>query len=143
MATYGGSSGVSAGYTLSSGPSSSSNVSPAEASHLEGLGYVSIYQFKGIQDLQKRVEKQSDALRDGRTINQYLVFLGVTKDHLAQIDRQRTKMRKHTRITHYTDTRELIVKLPTANMKQRIFHLPGKLIVNLKEWAYRRTVYTV
>jgi hypothetical protein len=40
--------------------------------------------------------------------------MGVTKDHLAQIDRQRTKTRKHTRMTYYTDTRELIIKLPTA-----------------------------
>lgn len=61
MATYGGSSDVSAGYTLSSGPGSSTDVStrssPVAASHLKGLGYVSIYQFKGIQDLQKRIEK--------------------------------------------------------------------------------------
>jgi Fe2+ transport system protein FeoA len=41
------------------------------------------------------------------------VFLGVTKDHLAQIDRQRAKTGKHTRMTHYTDTDELIIKLPT------------------------------
>jgi hypothetical protein len=52
-------------------------------------------------------------LRDGRTTNQYLVFRDVTKYHLAQIDRQRTTTRKHTRMTHYTDTKELIIKLPT------------------------------
>jgi hypothetical protein len=117
MATYGGSSDVSAGYTLSLGLGLSTDVStrssPVEASHLKGLGYSSIYQFKGIQDLQNRVEKQSDALRDGHTTNQYLVFLGVTKDHLAQIDRQRAKTGKHTRMTHYTETDELIIKLPT------------------------------
>jgi hypothetical protein len=134
MATYGGSSDVSAGYTLSSGPSSSTDAStrssPVEASHLKELGYVFIYRFKGIRDLQKRVEKQSDALRDGRTTDQYLVFLGVTKDHLAQIDRQRTKSRKHTRMTHYTDTRELIIKLPTA--KHETAHISFARKVNRK-----------
>ena len=62
--------------TLGSGPSPSTDVSTrsslVEVSHLRGLRHVSIYQFKGIQDLQEHVEKQSDALRDGHTTNQYL-----------------------------------------------------------------------
>ena len=146
MTTYGGSSDVSAGYSFWSRPSlstqgssNSSSVetspeetspvqtSPVETSTLKGLANAPICLFTGIPDLQKRVEKQYDALRDDDTTGQYLVFLGVTKDHLAQIDRQRTKTGKHTRMTHYMDTRELIIKLPTAKHEAAHLSFGGKV----------------
>jgi hypothetical protein len=51
-------------------------------------------------------------LAAGRTTEQYLVFRGVTKDDLVQIDHQRVSIGKG-RKTHYTDTDLLIFKVPT------------------------------
>jgi hypothetical protein len=73
-----------------------------------------IYQFTGIPDLRKRVQSQAHELAAGRTTEQYLVFRGITKDNLAQIDYQRASIGKGTRITHYTDIDLLIVKVPSA-----------------------------
>jgi hypothetical protein len=82
-----------------------------ETSPLEGYADAPIYQFTGIPDLRKRIRLQSDTLLAGRTTQQYLIFLGVTKDSLAQIDRQRASIGKYTRMTQYTDTDLLIIKL--------------------------------
>jgi hypothetical protein len=115
MAPYGGSSDVSWGYDLKSGPRLCTDIStessPVKASPLEGYEDIPIYAFTGIPDLRKRVNSLFDALREGRTTDQYLIFQGVTKDHLAQIDHQRAKIGKNTRITHYTDTDQLIIKV--------------------------------
>jgi hypothetical protein len=113
MATYGGSSDVSWGDTLSSGPRSSVSTrsSSVETPSLEGQVDAPTYRFTGIPDLRRRVDSQSKALLAGRTTQQYLVFRGVTKDDLARIDRQRASIGKHTRMTHYTDTDLLIIKL--------------------------------
>ena len=124
MATYGGSSDVSFGYTFWSRPSlstqgstnsSSVETSPAETSPLDGLADAPIYGFTGIPDLRKRVRSQSDALVAGRTNQQYLVFRSVTKERLAQMNHQRASIGKHTRMTHYTDIDLLVIKLmPSA-----------------------------
>jgi hypothetical protein len=106
MATYAGSSDVSWGSTHASTKSS-----PVETSPLEGYADVPSYGFTGIPDLRKHVKSQSKALVAGRTTHQYLTFRGVTKDHLAQIDRERASIGKHTRMTHYTDIDLLIIKL--------------------------------
>jgi hypothetical protein len=115
MATCDASSDVSLGYGLESGLRLNTDVStkssPVEASPLDGYENAPICVFAGIPDLQRRVKLQLDALRDGRTTDQYLIFLRVTKDHLAQIDHQRAQIGKDTRITHYTDTHELIIKV--------------------------------
>ena len=115
MATYGGSSDVSSGYIVRSKSSSSTHVStnssPVEASPLEGQVDAPIYQFAGIPDLRKHVDSQSNALVAGYTTQQYLIFRGVIKDNLARIDRQRASIGKHTRMTHYTDTDLLVIKL--------------------------------
>jgi hypothetical protein len=115
MATYSGCSDVSSGYTVTSRPPKSTHVStkssPVKTSPLDGLADTSIYRFTGISDLRKRVGLQSDALVAGRINQQHLVFRGVTKDDLARIDRQRVSIGKHTRMTHYTDTDLLIIKL--------------------------------
>jgi hypothetical protein len=118
MATLGGSSDVSCGYSLMPGPRSSTHVSTksssVETSPLEGYEDAPIYQFTGIPELRKWVGSQSNALVAGRITEQYLVFRGVTKDDLAQIDHRRASIGKHTRMTHYTDTDLLIIKLLSA-----------------------------
>jgi hypothetical protein len=119
MASIGGSSDVSSRYALRSTSLSSTHVStqssPVETSPLEGKADAPIYRFTGIPDLRKHVRLQSDTLLAGRTSQQYLVFLGVTKKDLARIDRQRASIGKHTRMTHYTDLDLLIIKLmPSA-----------------------------
>jgi hypothetical protein len=71
MATYGGSSDVSSGYTVRSRSSLSTHVStkssPVETSPLKGQADTLTYQFTGILDLRKRVDSQSNALLAGRT----------------------------------------------------------------------------
>jgi hypothetical protein len=108
---------MSHGFFLRSGPRSSTHVStkssPVETSPPKGYEGAPIYQFTGIPDLRKRVKLLADKLVAGRTTEQYLVFRGVTKDHLAQIDHQRTSIGKGIRMTHYTDIDLLIVKVPT------------------------------
>jgi hypothetical protein len=128
MATYGGSSDVSCGYTVGSGPPSnvSTKSSPVETSPLEGQADAPSYGFTGIPDLRKYVRSQSDALVAGHITQQYLAFRGVTKDHLAQIDRQRGSIGKHTRMTYYTDTDLLIIKLmPSGEHKAAHITLAG------------------
>lgn len=113
---------MSHGYVLRSGPRSSTHVStkssPAETSPPKGYEGTPIYQFTGIPDLRKRVQSLAQKLVAGRTTEQYLIFRGVTKDHLAQIDCQRASIEKGIRLTHYTDTDQLIVKVPTAEHEQ-------------------------
>jgi hypothetical protein len=122
MATYGGSSDVSYGYTLRSGSTHVSTKSlPVETSSLEGYADAPIYRFTGIPDLRKRVHSQSAAIQARRTTKQYLVFRGVTKDHLARIDRQHASIGKHTRKTHYADTDLLIIKLMPSEENQSAF----------------------
>src|SRR5271156_5837115 len=115
MATYGGSSDVSSEYNVRSSSSSSTHIStsssPVETSPLEGQTNVPTYRFTGIPGLRKCVDSQSNALLAGHTTQQYLIFRGVTKDDLAQIDRQRASIGKHIRMTHYTDTDLLVIKL--------------------------------
>jgi hypothetical protein len=152
-ATYGGSSDVSLGYTLRSGSRSSTDVStessPVETSPPEGYADAPLYRFTGIPDLQNRVDSVYDALRAGRTTQQYLVFRGVTKDHLARIDRQRVKVGNHTRMTHYTDTDLLIIKVPSAEheaahltLSDKVNHkLEGMGLARLSLWPCGSTTY--
>ncbi|KAF2180467.1 hypothetical protein K469DRAFT_447957, partial [Zopfia rhizophila CBS 207.26] len=53
---------------------------------------------------------------------QYLVFRGVTKGYLNTIDCKRASIGKHTRMTYYTDTSLLIVKL-MPSVKHELAHL--------------------
>src|SRR5271156_3836174 len=135
MATYAGFSDVSWGDTLSSGSRSSTPVStessPVETSSLEGYADAPTYRFTGIPDLRKHVKSQSKALAGGHTTHQYLTFRGVTKDHLAQIDRQRASIGKHTRMTHYTDTDLLVIKLMPSK-EHEAAHITLAEVVNDK-----------
>jgi len=89
---------------------------------MEGLQDVPIYQYIGIQNLRRCVKAQSTELQAGRSNQQYLVFQGVTKDHLGKIDHERASIGKHTRMAHDTDADLLIIKLmPSA--KHESVHL--------------------
>lgn len=44
-----------------------------------------------------------------RTNEHYLVFLNITNDQLAEIDRKRATIGKHRRMAHHTDTNLLIL----------------------------------
>src|ERR1700722_11501825 len=92
----------------------STKSSPVETSPPKGYEDAPIYQFTGIPDLRKRVQSLADKLVAGRTTEQHLIFRGVTKDHLAKIDHQRASIGNGIRMTHYTDTDLLIVKVPTV-----------------------------
>ena len=81
---------------------------------LEGLKDINTEIFVGIENMRRIVKSQSDKLQKGDSEQQYLVFTRVSVDDLAEIDRARNKIGKGIRITHYTDTNLLIVKLPTA-----------------------------
>jgi hypothetical protein len=117
MAIYFGdsSSEIYTSITMSKSSFSSSNTtihtSPAEISPMEGLEDVNIQPFVRIANMRKIVKSQSDKLQAGNSNQQYLVFMPVTKDDLAKIDRARPSIGKHTRMAHYTDTNLLIVKL--------------------------------
>jgi hypothetical protein len=135
MVTSSGSSDVSSGYPVRPRSSSSTHVStnrsPVETSPLEGYADAPTTRFTGIPDLQKLVRSQSDDLLAGRTTEQFLVFLGVTKDCLAQIDRHHASIGKHTRMTHYTDKDLLIIKLmPSA--EHEAAHLTISYVANRK-----------
>jgi hypothetical protein len=144
MATLGRSGDVSYGYFLRSGPRS-----PVKTSPPKGYKGTPIYQFTGIPDLRKCVQSLADELVAGRTTKQYLVFRSVTKDHLAQIDHQRASIGKGIRLTHYTDTDLLIVKVPTAEHEQAhlsIFYkvndiLRGMGLPGLSLWPCGGTTY--
>jgi hypothetical protein len=109
-----------------------------------------IYRFGGIPDLRKRVQSLADELAAGRTTEQYLVFRSVTKDHLAQIDHQRASIGKGIRLTHYTDTDLLIVKVPMAEHEQahlslsdEVNHkLEGMGLARRSMWSCGGTTYT-
>ena len=107
---------------------------PSEISPLEGLHDVPTHQYKGIRDLQKRVRAQSAELQAGHSKQQYLVFQGVTKQQLAEIDRERDSIGRHTRITHYTSINLLVIKL-VASVLHELAHsvfadtLTGRLIL--------------
>jgi len=97
-------------------------------SPLGGLADIQIYHYKKIQDLRERVDSQSAALMDGRTNQQYLVFIGVTKGDLEKIDRQRASIGRHTRLSHYTDGNLLVIKLmPSAKHEGAHLTLSRKL----------------
>jgi hypothetical protein len=137
MATLGGSGDVSYGYFLRSGQRSSTHVltksSPVETSPPKGYEDAPIYQFTGIPDFRKLVQSLADKLAAGRITEQYLIFRGVTKDHLAQIDHQRESIGKGIRMTHYTDTDLLIVKVPTIEHETLHLSLSDEVNEKLRE----------
>ncbi|OCK92944.1 uncharacterized protein K441DRAFT_568394 [Cenococcum geophilum 1.58] len=81
---------------------------------MEGLKDVPIHQYIGIPNLRRCVRAQSAELQAGRSNQQYLVFEGVTKDHLGKIDHERASIGKHTRMSHDTDADLLVIKLMPA-----------------------------
>jgi len=138
MATFGSGDALCAGSSKAAPPSETllsetsslkalplknlpSETLPSETSPLKGLQDVPIHQYKGIRDLQQRVQAQSAELQAGHSKQQYLVFQGVTKQQLAKIDRERDSIGWHTRITHYTSINLLIIKL-TPSVQHELAH---------------------
>ncbi|KAF2194874.1 hypothetical protein K469DRAFT_706356 [Zopfia rhizophila CBS 207.26] len=108
--------------TGASRQASPAEISPVPTSPMEGLQGVPIHHFTTIRDLRKCVRSHSAKLQAGRSNQQYLVFQGVTKRDLNEIDRERASIGKHTRMTHYADTNELIVKL-MPSVEHELAHL--------------------
>jgi len=96
--------------------------SVTEALSLEGLEGVDIQQFIGTGDMKRAIKSRSKKLQAGSSSNQYLIFRPVTMDDLEKIDRERHTIGKHTRMTHYTDTDMLVVKLMPST-KHEAAHL--------------------
>jgi len=135
-------------------PSSSTDASTASMSRssfvlseeeanspLAGLAGAPIHQFTGIADLRRRVRSQSGALQDGRTNEQYLAFIGVNEDDLARIDseRERPSIGKNIRLTHYTDSNWLIIKLmPTGKHETAHVELGDLLRVTIRAMGITR-----
>jgi hypothetical protein len=95
---------------------------------LEGLKDIDTQIFVGIENVRRIVKSQSDKLQKGDSEQQYLVFTRVSVDDLAEIDRARNRIGKGTRMTHYTDTNLLIVKLPTAEHESAHGNLANKVV---------------
>jgi hypothetical protein len=109
---------------------------------LEGKADAPIYRFTGIPDLRKRVDLQSRALVDDRTNQQYLIFQGVTKNSLAEMDRQRASIGKYTRMTHYTDTDLLVIKLmPSGIHEAAHLSLADEVNRKLEGMGPRKSLY--
>ena len=106
------------------------HISHSEPSPLEGLEGVTVQTFISIEDMRKAVNSRSKQLQAGAT-NQYLVFRPVTTDALVEIDHQRHKIGRHTRMTHYADSDTLIIKLmPSATHESAHINFA-------EEWTHR------
>jgi hypothetical protein len=126
----------SSGYTpiaMSKSSSSDSNttISTSSAEALEGLEHIGIDRFVGIAKLRKAIDYQSTRLQEGVSNQQYLVFQPVTEVDLAKIDSARYSIGKHTRMTHYTDTDLLIVKLPSGKHESAHLSLGAGLVTKV------------
>jgi hypothetical protein len=99
--------------------------SPMEG--LEGLEDINIQPFVGIANMREIVKSQSDKLEKGDSHQQYLVFRPVTVDDLDKIDRARDSI-GNIRMTHYTKTRLLIVKLLLAKHEMLLSTLVNAVV---------------
>ena len=98
---------------------------------LEGLERVDIRPFVGIANLQETIDSQSQELRKGVSTQQYLVFQPVTKADRAKIESTRSSIGGHTRMTHYTDSNLLIIKMPTLKHESAHLRLGTKLMLKV------------
>jgi hypothetical protein len=102
--------------------------SPTETSPIEGLENINIRPFIGIADMRKAIKARSERLRKGDSEQQYLVFARVRAYDFPKIDAARNSMGQHIRLTHYTDTDLLIVKLPSAKHESAHVNLANKVV---------------
>ena len=121
---------------MSKSSSSSSNASistsPTESSATEGLEHVNIHLYAGISNMQKLINSQSERLQKGDSNQQYLIFTRVRAADLAKIDDVRSSLGKSTRMTYYTDTDQLIIKLmPSAKHEKAHLNLGKKFVAKL------------
>ena len=97
----------------------------------KGLENVYIRLYTGILNIRKVINPQSKKLQEGDSNQQCLIFARVKAADLAKIDDVRSSLGKHTRMTYYTDTDQLIIKLmPSA--KHEKAHLNLAKMFNFK-----------
>jgi hypothetical protein len=127
---------TSTAMSKSSSSSSATAVTSLADSQLKALDGIEIHPFTGIANMRKIIEFQSDRLQAWESDQQYLVFNRVTEPILAKIDYERENghIAKHTRMTHYTDTDLLIIKLMPLVAHEK---LHGKLFTELLFQAAR------
>jgi hypothetical protein len=106
-------------------------LSPTETSPIEGLENITLRPFVGITDIRKAVKSQSEKLRKGDSNQQYLIFTRVRVNDLPKIDAARDNMGIHIRLTHYTDTDLLIIKIPSAKPEVAHVNLAKKVVIAL------------
>jgi hypothetical protein len=94
---------------------------------LKGLESVNIQLYIGVTDLFKTVELHSQDQQ------QYLAFRPVTKDDLAQIENARYEFRRRFRITFYSDTNLLILKMPTIEHESAHLNFGAAFLFKLAE----------
>jgi hypothetical protein len=106
-------------------------LSPTETSPIEGLGNINPQPFVGIVNMRKAIKAQSQKLQKGDSEQQHLIFTRVRASDLPKIEAARDSMRKHIRLTHYTDTELLIVKIPTAEHESAHGGLAKRVVIAL------------
>lgn len=118
METYFGSGDFYHEYTpisrSSSNPRDSRTPVPATPSDMDGIEDIPTYQFKNIEGLTKHITTLSGELLADRSEQQYMVFEGVTKEDLTEIEKARddnSNMGPSVKMTHFSDRALLIVKL--------------------------------
>jgi hypothetical protein len=105
--------------------------SPTESSPIEGLENINLQPFVGIADMRKVIKAQSEKLRKGDSEQQHLIFARVRASDIPKIEAARDSMGKHIRLTHYTDTDLLIVKIPTAEHESAHRNLAKRVVITL------------
>jgi hypothetical protein len=106
----------------------------------EGLEHVPLQTFTTIKDMHKAVNSHRKEVEANRA-DQYLVFRFVTTDKLVKIERERDKIGRSIRMTHYEDRDILILKVPTAkheaahvNFVQRLTLKAGAMAITPEEF---------
>jgi hypothetical protein len=115
---------------ISNSSSSSSSRATSLASQLEALEGVKIHPFTEITNLQEIVDAQIEELQSWESDQQFVIFDHVTEAVLDEIDHEREhgRVAKCTRMTHYTDTNLLIIKLmPSVPHEEAHLCLAGEL----------------
>ena len=80
--------------------------------------------------MRKLINSQSRRLQKGDSNQQYLIFAPVRAADLAKIDDVRSSVGKHTRMTYYTHTDLLIIKLmPSVKLEKEHGNL-GKALLS-------------
>ena len=80
--------------------------------------------------MKKLINSQSQRLQKGDSNQQYLIFAPVRAADLAKIDDVRSSVGKHTRMTYYTHTDLLIIKLMPSEKLEKEHGNLGKALLS-------------